>query len=118
MPNERQQVREAAAAQGVEAAVKLATGTFNWTEAWARRFLRQEAEKHEGRKPLGPVRTVKLAKGETYVPQKRDRVRLRYDDDNTWGPGTIIEAGPEQSSWQADKDRQLRISSNRNLVPV
>lgn len=55
---------------------------------------------------------------EPYQPKVGDRVRLRYDDDNTWGDGVVVAAGPEQSEWRADSDRVERCAMNENLVLV
>jgi hypothetical protein len=68
--------------------------------------------------PTGNLVPRKLAKGEAYVPAKNDRVRLAYDDDDTWGPGTIVAAGPQTSSWRADRDRMERNSSNGQFVQL
>lgn len=55
---------------------------------------------------------------QVYQPQNGDRVVLVYDDDNTWGPGTVVRAGEEQSLWRADKDRQERCTINTNLRKI
>lgn len=50
-----------------------------------------------------------------YLPSKGDRVRLTYDDDDTWGPGVVVAAGPQASLWRADSDKRERGNCNRHL---
>jgi len=53
-----------------------------------------------------------------YVPRPGDRVKLRYDDDDSWGPGKVLVVGPQQSIWRADRDKKERVTSNRFLEPT
>lgn len=108
------------AREGIQAALDLAE-ELDISKANVDRWINKEwaDEPRTGRKDGQPYlkRVARIRKGEAYVPAQNDRVVLSYDDDNSFGPGTVKAAGPEASVIRFD-DRVERNISNLFLVPT